>query len=126
MQHVRVDRYVHGSPEAVFETYTDHVGWAEWGGLSHASIDSEGDPRRKQILETILAAETGESLARLPLSKAAPTCHGAREKNKALFTTETQRTNKCFSRFARNNPPFSLSLRGSEADPLSSVCFRSD
>ena len=44
MQHIRIDRYIHGSPRAVFDTYTDHVGWADWGGLSDASIDREGDP----------------------------------------------------------------------------------
>jgi uncharacterized protein YndB with AHSA1/START domain len=44
VQHVRIDRYVHGRPDAVFDTYTDHVGWAEWGGLSDASLEREGEP----------------------------------------------------------------------------------
>ena len=44
MQHVRIDRYLHAPVEAVFDTYTDHVGWADWGGLPAASLDKEGDP----------------------------------------------------------------------------------
>lgn len=44
MQHIHVERFIHGTPEAVFDTYTDHVGWADWGGLSDASIAKEGHP----------------------------------------------------------------------------------
>jgi uncharacterized protein YndB with AHSA1/START domain len=44
VQHIRIDRYINGAPAAVFDTYTDHVGWADWGGLSDARIETEGEP----------------------------------------------------------------------------------
>lgn len=36
-------RRIRGAPQAVFDAYTDHLGWSEWGGLS-ARIEREGDP----------------------------------------------------------------------------------
>lgn len=44
MQHVDVTREIAGAPDAVFDTYTDHVGWADWGGIRGARIEREGDP----------------------------------------------------------------------------------
>ena len=44
MQHVEVTRRIAGPVEEVFATYTDHVGWAEWGGVARAEIEREGDP----------------------------------------------------------------------------------
>lgn len=44
MLHVHVSRYVEGPLAAVFDTYTDHVGWADWGGMIAARLDREGDP----------------------------------------------------------------------------------
>lgn len=43
MQQVEVTRRIRGSPQAVFDTYTDHLGWPEWGGPS-ARLEREGDP----------------------------------------------------------------------------------
>ena len=44
MQHIEVTRRIAGKPQDVFDTYTDHVGWAEWGGIGRARIEREGDP----------------------------------------------------------------------------------
>ena len=44
MQQIFVERWIRGPVEAVFDTYTDHVGWADWGGLPAARIEREGDP----------------------------------------------------------------------------------
>lgn len=44
MQHIDVMRRIAGPPEAVFDTYTDHRGWADWGGMRNARLEREGDP----------------------------------------------------------------------------------
>ncbi|MGH0030640.1 MAG: SRPBCC family protein [Myxococcota bacterium] len=44
MQRVEVVRIVAGSPQAVWDVYTDHAGWADWGGVVAARIERPGDP----------------------------------------------------------------------------------
>lgn len=44
MQRIEVVRRIAGRPEDVFDTYTDHVGWSEWGGIRGARIEQEGEP----------------------------------------------------------------------------------
>lgn len=44
MQRIEVQRHIAGSPQAVFDAYTDHASWAEWAGVGPARIAREGVP----------------------------------------------------------------------------------
>lgn len=44
MQQVEVTRRFDAEPQAVWDVYTDHVGWADWGGMISARIERPGDP----------------------------------------------------------------------------------
>lgn len=37
-------RRIEGPPQRVWDVYTDHAGWADWGGMVSARIEREGDP----------------------------------------------------------------------------------
>jgi len=37
-----VTRRIAGPPQAVWDVYTDHVGWADWGGMVGARIERPG------------------------------------------------------------------------------------
>jgi len=42
MQQVEVIRTVEGSPQQVWDVYTDHAGWKSWAGLQHSSLEKAG------------------------------------------------------------------------------------
>ncbi len=44
MQHIEITRRFAGTPQAVWDEYTNHVGWADWGGMGSARLEREGDP----------------------------------------------------------------------------------
>jgi uncharacterized protein YndB with AHSA1/START domain len=44
VQRIEASRYIAGSPRAVWDAYTDHVAWAEWGGVGRARLEREGVP----------------------------------------------------------------------------------
>ena len=44
MERIEVSRLILGSPQAVWDAYTDHRGWAEWGGVGWARLEREGVP----------------------------------------------------------------------------------
>lgn len=44
MQRVEVTRRIAGTPQAVWDAYTDHASWSEWAGFSRSRIEREGDP----------------------------------------------------------------------------------
>ena len=44
MQEVEVERRFTGSPQAVWDIYTDHVGWSEWAGFGAVTLEAAGDP----------------------------------------------------------------------------------
>jgi len=44
VEKIEVVRRIAGSPEAVWAVYTDHAGWAEWGGIGTARVEREGRP----------------------------------------------------------------------------------
>ena len=44
MQHVEVRRHIDAPPGAVWDAYTDHVGWSGWAGVGRVRLAREGDP----------------------------------------------------------------------------------
>ena len=46
MQNVEVVRTFPAEPQAVWDVYTNHVGWNAWAGLQHSSLKEEGQPDR--------------------------------------------------------------------------------
>jgi len=44
MQHVEIEKRVHAPRQLVFDTYTDHVGWGDWGGVGRVQLEREGSP----------------------------------------------------------------------------------
>lgn len=44
MQHIEIHRHIDASPQHVWDTYTDHLGWAVWGGIGRARIARDGTP----------------------------------------------------------------------------------
>ena len=44
MQSIEVTKTFAGTPEAVWDENTNHVGWGEWGGVGGAGLEREGDP----------------------------------------------------------------------------------
>ncbi len=44
MQRVEVRRRIDGSPQDVWDVYTDHVAWGDWGGLGPVRLERQGEP----------------------------------------------------------------------------------
>ncbi|MEE9282233.1 MAG: SRPBCC family protein [Myxococcota bacterium] len=44
MQQIRISKEVPGPPEAAWELFTDHAGWARWAGAKEVVVRQEGDP----------------------------------------------------------------------------------
>jgi len=46
MQHVEVEHHYRQSPQAIWDVYTDHAGWAEWAATPGACLVKEGATER--------------------------------------------------------------------------------
>ena len=44
VEQLEVRRHIAGTPQAVFDAYTDHVSWTEWAGFGPARLSREGVP----------------------------------------------------------------------------------
>jgi uncharacterized protein YndB with AHSA1/START domain len=49
MHDVRVERSFEHPIDAVFDRYTDHVGWSEWAGVGQVRLAREGTPERDGV-----------------------------------------------------------------------------
>jgi len=44
VQHVEIEKRIAAPRQRTFDTYADHVGWGDWGGLGRVELEREGSP----------------------------------------------------------------------------------